>query len=66
MHLDTNKLKRELAVRYMNATSLAKVTGISRQSIYRILRGANQPKPENLRLICEAIECDPRDLIVED
>lgn len=65
MQLDTDKLKRQMAVKFMNGADLAKATGISRQSIYRILRGANQPKASNFKLICQALECDPRDLLKE-
>lgn len=65
MQLDTDKLKRQMAVKFMSGAKLAEATGITRQSIYRILRGANQPKPENFKLICEALECDPRDLLKE-
>lgn len=65
MQLDTEKLKHHMAIKFMNGTSLAAATGITRQSIYRILRGDNQPKPENFKLICEALDVDPRELLKE-
>ena len=65
MELDTEKLKREMAVRFYSGAKLAEATGITRQSIYRILRGDNQPKPENFKAICEALDVDPRDLLKE-
>lgn len=65
MQLDTDKLKRQMAIKFMSGANLAEATGLSRQSIYRILRGANQPKPANFRAICEALDCDPRDLLRE-
>ena len=65
MELDRDKLKRQMAIKFMNGSKLAEATGITRQSIYRILRGDNEPKVENFKLICEALECDPRDLLKE-
>ena len=65
MQLDTDKLKRQMTVRFISGAKLAEATGITRQSIYRILRGDNQPKPENFKAICEALECDPRDLLAD-
>lgn len=63
MNLDKDALRHQMDLKFMNGAALAKKTGITRQSIYRILRGENQPKPENFKRICEALECDPLDLL---
>lgn len=63
MKVDTNKLKRQLAIKFTNGARLAPVIGISKTSMYQILRGENQPSPDTFRKLCEALECDPTDLL---
>lgn len=65
MNVDTERLKRQLAIKFTNGARLATDIGISKQAMYRILRGNNQPSPDTFRKICEALECDPRDLLKE-
>ena len=65
MNLDTEKVKRQMAIRFTNGARLAPKIGISKQAFYRILRGETQPSPDTFRAICEALECDPRELLKE-
>lgn len=65
MQLDTQALKDAMTVKFYSGARLAEETGITRQSVYRILRGENQPKPENFEAICRVLEVDPRDLLKE-
>ena len=63
--VDTDRLKRELTVNFTNGARFAPVIGISKQAMYMILRGENQPSPDTFKKICEVLECDPRDLLKE-
>ena len=62
MQIDTDALRRLMALHFMGASDLARATGVSRQTIYRILRGESNPKPQNLKKICEALECGPLEI----
>ena len=63
MKVDTEKLKRQMAIRFTNGARLAPIIGISKTSMYKIIRGDNQPSPDTFRAICEALECEPTDLL---
>lgn len=63
MNIDTNKLKRQMAIKFTNGSRLAPVIGVSRTAIYKIIRGENQPSPDTFKKMCEALECDPKDLL---
>lgn len=65
MNVDTEKLKRQMAIHFTNGARLAPVIGISKTAMYKILRGANQPSPDTFKKLCEVLECDPRDLLRE-
>lgn len=65
MNVDTEKLKRQLAIKFTNGARLAPVIGISKTAMYKILRGENQPSPDTFKAICQALECDPRELLKE-
>lgn len=61
--IDTEKLKSKMEARFMSGVELAKRVGITDISIYNITSGRTQPKPENLRRICEALECKPEEIL---
>lgn len=63
MNVSTDKLKRQLAIKFTNGAKLAPVIGISKTAMYNILRGDNQPSPDTFKKLCEALECDPTDLL---
>lgn len=65
MNIDTERLKRQMAIKFTNGSRLAPVIGISRTAIYKIIRGENQPSPDTFKKLCEALECDPQDLLKE-
>ena len=63
MNVSTDKLKRQLAIKFTNGARLAPAIGISKTAMYKILRGENQPSPDTFKKLCEVLECDPRDLL---
>jgi len=65
VRVDTDALKRQMGLKFYNGAKLSRELGISTTSVYQILRGATQPKPENLRKICEILECTPEDIVKE-
>lgn len=65
VNVDTERLKRQMAINFTNGSRLAPVIGISRTAMYKIIRGDNQPSPDTFRKLCEALNCDPRDLLKE-
>jgi len=65
MNLDTERLKRQMAIRFTNGARLAPEVGISKQALYRILRGESQPSPNTFKKLCEVLECEPQELLKE-
>lgn len=65
MIVDTEALKRRMGNRFYTGARLARELGLSRTAVYQILRGKSQPKPENLKHICEILECDPEEIVKE-
>lgn len=65
MKIDTEALRRQMGVKFLNGRQLAQQVGFSTTAMYKILRGERQPKPENLRKICEALECGPEEIVKE-
>lgn len=63
MRLETEALKRLMALKYYDVPTLAKKVGVSRQSAYMWLWGKSQPRPNMLRKLCDVLECSPDDLI---
>lgn len=61
--IDTQKLKSKMEVRFMSGVDLARHIGVTETTIYNITAGRTQPKPENLRRICEALECKPEEIL---
>ena len=61
--MSTDKLKQVLTAKHVTVADLARMTGLRRNSIYRILRGDNEPAPKSLALICEALDIDPNEIL---
>lgn len=65
MRIDTDALKREMGRNFYSGAKLARELGLSSTAVYQILRGASQPKPENLERICAILKCKPEDIVKE-
>lgn len=63
--IDTDKVKHRMSAKFLDGAMLAEKVGVSRNSIYRMLRGETQPRPATLKAICEALECEADDLLKE-
>ena len=61
---DRNKLKEQLAYKGITARGLAQETGLSENTIGRILRGENEPKPATLNKIASALGCKREDFFI--
>jgi transcriptional regulator with XRE-family HTH domain len=68
MRKNTGKVKYEIMAQKARelgytVTHLAKVVGVSRQEMSRILNGRSQPSAVVLVRICEALKIQPREVI---
>ena len=61
--IDTQKLRNKMEARFMSGIELSRRVGVTETTIYNITAGRTQPKPENLRRICEALECKPEEIL---
>ena len=59
------RLRRE---RLLSASELAQMAGISRTTLHNIETGQTQtePRPRTLRKIAEALDVEPRELVLDD
>lgn len=62
--MKTNKLKMQIALARakMSSSELSEITGISRASIGRMIRGA-ECKPFNIGIVADALKTDVTELI---
>lgn len=65
MIVDPKKLKYHMQLKFIDGKTLAKTCGLSDTTIYNILAGRQQPKPANLKAICEALGCTAADVLTE-
>lgn len=56
---DRSKLREQISLKGLNARTLAKETGISENTIGRILRGENLPQPATIKKIVAVLGCSP-------
>ena len=54
-----------MAIKFTNGSRLSQQIGISRTAMYYLIRGTHQPSPDTFKKLCEALECDPQDLLKE-
>lgn len=57
-----NKLRRIIFDKGINQDRLSEKLGISRQMLTRYVRGTSTPSGYNLTRLCEALDCDVREL----
>lgn len=62
-NMDPKKLKHLITVKHVTVRDLANMTGLRENSLYRLLRGDNQPAPKSFKLICEALDIDPNEIL---
>jgi len=63
--LDPEKLKYRMGLKFLDGVSLAEKCGITKSTVYNLLKARTQPRPETLQALCEALECEPADLLKE-
>lgn len=59
-------LRQIMEDRGLTRQELADMSGISKTSLYWYLTGKHMPNVHNLKLLCEALRVDIRELIGED
>ncbi len=64
--LDTEEMLWRMRHEPITGKELAERVGISPKSVYRIVGGKQQPKPETLKRICEVLRCTPNTLLIDD
>lgn len=63
MKLDKQKVKYRMACQFLNMEELQRRSGISRATVYNVVNGRTEPKPDTLRKLCDALECKPQDIL---
>lgn len=65
MQFSKERLIYLMQTRFYNGAELAEAIGTSRQTVYRWLRGEAKPSTKNMKAICEALNLEPTDLLIE-
>lgn len=55
------QLRRWLEARQLSVSALSIMTGLSRETIYRLLNGVSKPRGTTHKLICDALGIKPAD-----
>lgn len=64
MPIDQKRLEYQLSKNMLSGKDLAEKTGLSKMTISGIRSGkVKNPKPSTMRKLCEALHCEPADLI---
>lgn len=64
MNINGEKLSYEMGKNLMNIEMLSQASGISRVTLSRIINGrAKNPRPDTVRALCEALHCEPADIL---
>jgi DNA-binding Xre family transcriptional regulator len=64
INIDTVKLKQMREERTWSREMLGKRAGISPATVTKLETGERRPKPATLAAICEALCCEPAELLV--
>ena len=60
------RLQAFMTLKGINGRQLSEMTGIGRSSISRYLKGEYQPRFEEISIIADALEIDPRDFFMDE
>lgn len=66
INIDTNRIKKLRQDKLMTRLDLAKVTGVSRMTVYNWEQGAFSPEYKNLKLIANALGVKVEELLKKD
>lgn len=61
--IDKEKLQKYMTKKFLNLRGLAKATGLSIQAISSLANGKATPRPQNLKKICDVLECEAFDIL---
>lgn len=63
MRLDPNKCKKKMAENCLDVSRLSEATGLSFKTISTAVRGMTEPHAKNVKKICEALKCEPAEIL---
>lgn len=65
MKIDVENMKRLMVRNALTGQQLAGMVGVSTTAIYNVLNKGSVPRPTTLKGICDALNCEPDDIIKE-